>query len=190
MRNAGVDPMAIWDILTTLGTANNPDHRDTLETLKQKFSLDNRSLSVVKFNLDEVYSFTKKIISEKSFGEVKDQLLGMSLSKATPEFWDTIKNNINKIGDAADWYKTIYEEIPVKKQDVGFVQMMLDNLSDNFGEWIKLLKEKSGRKGFELYHPIRLVLTGKDSGPELTKIFSLLGVEKIKSRIEANLKAQ
>lgn len=190
MRNAGVEPIAIWDILTTLGTANNPDHRDTLETLKQKFSLDNRSLSVVKFNLDEVYSFTKKIISEKSFGEVKDQLLGMSLSKATPEFWDTIKNNINKIGDAADWYKAIYEEIPVKKQDVSFVQMMLDNLSDNFGEWIKLLKEKSGRKGFELYHPIRLVLTGKDSGPELTKIFSLLGVEKIKSRIEANLKAQ
>lgn len=188
MRNAGVEPMAIWDILTTLGTANNPNHQDTLETLKQKFSLSNRSLSVVKFNLDEVYSFTKKIISEKSFDEVKEKLFAMHLFKVTPEFWNVIKNNIEKISDVSDWYEVVFGEINTPKQETTFVQMMLNNLSSNFEEWIKLLKEKSGRKGFELYHPIRMVLTGKDSGPELAKIFSLLGIEKIKSRIEANLR--
>lgn len=188
MRNAGVEPMAIWNILTTLGTTNNPDFHDSMESLKQKFSLSDRGLSVVKFNLDEVYNFTKKIISEKSFNDVKEKLFEMGLSKVTPEFWNTVKNNIDRISDVADWYKIIFGEICAPKQETTFVQMMLDNLSDDFGEWIKLLKGKSGRKGRDLYHPIRLVLTGKDSGPELTKIFDLLGIEKVKFRIEANLK--
>lgn len=189
MRNAGVEPMAIWNILTTLGTANNPDCHDSIESLKQKFSLSNRSLSVVKFNLNEVYGFTKKIISEKNFNDIKEKLFNMGLSKATPEFWNTVKNNIDRISDVADWYEIIFGEICAPKQETTFVQMMLDCLSNDFEEWIKQLKEKSGRKGFDLYHPIRLVLTGKDSGPELTKIFDLLGIEKVKARIEANLKA-
>lgn len=189
MRNAGAEPMALWDILTTLGTAHNPDYHDAIDDLMKKFSLSNRSLSIVKFNIDEVYSFTKKIISEKSFSEVKNQLSDLGLTQASEEFWNTVKNNIEKISDAADWYSVFFSDIFAEKQDPVFVQMMLDNLSGNFAAWISVLKAKSGRKGFDLYHPIRIVLTGKDSGPELSKIFNLLGVDKVKTRIRANLEA-
>jgi len=187
MRNAGVEPMAIWDVLTTLGTAHNPDQHDTIETLKQKFSLNNRSLSVVKFNIDEVYSFTKKIIADKSFDEVKDKLIEIGITHATAEFWDLIKGNISKIDEAVEWYNVFYNDISIEKQDVTFVQMTLDNLTNDFDAWIKVLKEKSGRKGFELFHPIRMILTGKQSGPELKKIFNFFGVEKVRARIFANL---
>lgn len=189
MRAAGVEPMAVWDVLATLGTAHNPDYRDTVDSLMKKFSLNNRSLAIVKFNIDEVYSFTKKIISEKSFEDVKDQLSKLGLANATEEFWNTIRNNIDKISDAVDWYNVFFSDISMKKQDSGFVRMMLDDLCGDFSIWIKTLKEKSGRKGVDLYHPIRLVLTGKDSGPELNKIFALLGFEKVKSRIQKNLEA-
>ena len=80
-----------------------------------------------------------------------------------------------------------YNDISIEKQDVTFVQMTLDNLTNDFDAWIKVLKEKSGRKGFELFHPIRMILTGKQSGPELKIIFNFFGVEKVRARIFANL---
>ncbi len=42
-------------------------------------------------------------------------------------------------------------------------------------------------KGKELYHPIRLALTGSDSGPELSALLRLLPVEWLRSRIQAPL---
>ncbi len=40
---------------------------------------------------------------------------------------------------------------------------------------IKHVKEKTGAKGKELFMPIRAALTGKTHGPELDKIFVILG---------------
>jgi nondiscriminating glutamyl-tRNA synthetase len=40
---------------------------------------------------------------------------------------------------------------------------------------IKYTKEKTGVKGKDLFMPIRAALTGKIHGPELDKVFAVLG---------------
>jgi glutamyl/glutaminyl-tRNA synthetase len=43
-------------------------------------------------------------------------------------------------------------------------------------EWssiVQSVKSASGQKGRRLFHPIRVALTGKDSGPELDKLVSI-----------------
>ena len=46
------------------------------------------------------------------------------------------------------------------------------------------IKEKTNLKGKKLMMPIRIALTGKTEGPELKKIMSVLGKERITKRID------
>jgi glutamyl-tRNA synthetase len=41
--------------------------------------------------------------------------------------------------------------------------------------WTSALKARTGRKGRELFHPLRLALTGREQGPELKSLLPLLG---------------
>ncbi len=54
-------------------------------------------------------------------------------------------------------------------------------LYDNF---VNALKPKVKAKGKELFMPLRLALTGKEHGPELKRIFPVLGVNGVKKRLE------
>lgn len=53
----------------------------------------------------------------------------------------------------------------------------------NYKEIIKQISDLAGVKGKELYMPIRICLTGKTHGPELVKIFKILGIKKALERI-------
>jgi nondiscriminating glutamyl-tRNA synthetase len=50
---------------------------------------------------------------------------------------------------------------------------------------IKYAKEKTGAKGKELFMPIRAALTGKVHGPELDKVFAILGNETALQRLKS-----
>jgi glutamyl-tRNA synthetase len=191
MRDDGVDPGAVWCVLATLGTSNNVSHTDNLEALVEKFSFEKMSRSSPKFNLEEVKLLTKKIISEKSFDEVKSSLEKLNVKNLSAEFWDTVKGNLHSMGEVVFWENILFNEINVIKEDEVFVGQMLAALKKplDFHQWIKDLGSVSGKKGKDLFHPIRIVLTGLDNGPELIKIARLLGYDRIRSRIENNLKA-
>ncbi len=50
---------------------------------------------------------------------------------------------------------------------------------------IKYTKEKTGAKGKELFMPIRAALTGKVYGPELDKVFAILGEDAALKRLKS-----
>jgi glutamyl/glutaminyl-tRNA synthetase len=45
---------------------------------------------------------------------------------------------------------------------------------EDFKGWINEIKEATGVKGKELFHPIRIALTGSHSGPEFDKVIPLI----------------
>jgi glutamyl-tRNA synthetase len=49
--------------------------------------------------------------------------------------------------------------------------------------WLKRLGELSGRRGRALYHPLRLALTGREHGPELKLLLSLIGRDRASCRL-------
>jgi len=188
MRKGGIEPKAVWSTLSTLGTSNNVNHLDTFDELVEKFSFEKMSLASPKFSSDEVKALSRKIISEKSFEEVRSHLEKLDLGR---EFWETVKGNLDSINDVAFWKEHLFGEIKIIKEDEVFVKQMLETLKNppDFDQWIKDLKQISGRKGKDLFHPIRVVLTGLDNGPELKKIVHLLKYDLLKSRLENNLRA-
>jgi glutamyl-tRNA synthetase len=64
--------------------------------------------------------------------------------------------------------------------------------SEDFKCWLNEIKDASGVKGKELYHPVRIALTGAHSGPEFDKVIPLieegavlgLGIPSVRERIE------
>ena len=56
-----------------------------------------------------------------------------------------------------------------------------DALYENF---VAALKPKVKAKGKNLFMPIRMALTGREHGPEMKRIFPVLGLERVKTRFE------
>jgi glutamyl/glutaminyl-tRNA synthetase len=62
----------------------------------------------------------------------------------------------------------------------------------DFKGWINEIKAATGVKGMELFNPVRIALTGADSGPLFDKLIPLiedaaalgLGVTSVRERIE------
>jgi glutamyl-tRNA synthetase len=54
---------------------------------------------------------------------------------------------------------------------------------DTWGEWTAKVKDSTGRKGKELFMPLRLALTGLDHGPELKLLLPLIGEAETRARL-------
>lgn len=188
MQKDGIRAQAIWNVLATLGTSQNANHSDTIDTLIEKFDFGNVSLSSPKFNLNDLKLISRRILAESKFDDVKNELA--EFGNLSEEFWDTIKGNIASINETKIWYDVLIKSnIKGNAIDRDFAKQMLSVLKSPFDydEWISELKKISGKKGRDLFHPIRIALTGLDSGPELKKIAYLIGYDEIKNRIEKSL---
>ena len=56
-----------------------------------------------------------------------------------------------------------------------------------YDEFINAIKPKVKAKGKNLFMPVRIALTGKEHGPELKRIFPVLGLDHVKRRFERAL---
>jgi len=50
------------------------------------------------------------------------------------------------------------------------------------------LKESTGKNGRDLFHPLRLAITGRDSGPEMAGLVERIGKERVIQRLQAAAK--
>jgi glutamyl/glutaminyl-tRNA synthetase len=61
-----------------------------------------------------------------------------------------------------------------------------DQSSSDLKQLTKLLKERTGRKGPELFMPLRVALTGQTHGPELAALLKLMPPETARQRLESH----
>lgn len=57
----------------------------------------------------------------------------------------------------------------------------------DFDAWVGVLKPRVKARGKELFMPLRMALTGREHGPELKRLFPVLGPECIRRRLERAL---
>jgi nondiscriminating glutamyl-tRNA synthetase len=89
-----------------------------------------------------------------------------------------------------DGAKAILQD-PRNRETLGSVLSFLEDSSDIRSEeqdpLLSQLEKKTGRKGKDLYAPLRAAVTGKTKGPELVKTLPLLGKERIIRRLRIAL---
>ena len=185
LRTSGLESITVVSALAKLGSSFMADGTDTLETLVKDFDIGAFSRNSPKFDTDDLFGLNSKVIHNLSYDAVKG-VLDPSVSQ---EIWTVISGNIDKLSDATDWVEILSGDIAPVIDDAEFIASALsllptgDITADTWKAWTTTIKETTGKKGKELFMPLRLALTGQAHGPEMGKVLPVIGYEKIQKRL-------
>ncbi len=188
IRAAGIEPMALLSLLARLGTSQPVEATPSLATLADGFDFAQFGRAPAHFDPHDVDLLNAKLLHHLDFADVADRLP----AGATEADWLLLRGNLAHLREYADWLPVLdgdiaAPELPADDRDFLAVAASIAagiDWSDN--PWPGLagaLKAEAGRKGRGLFHPLRLALTGRESGPEMAPLLARIGRERAISRL-------
>ena len=190
LREDGIDPNAINSLNASIGSSVDIEAYNSLNLLAQKFEITSLGRAPARYSNDQLYKLNSELLSNYDFEKIIS-LLGDNKGSFNREFWDCIKHNISNISEVFEWIRVIDDpiniDIDIDYEYLNIAQDLLPNEPWNietWDQWILKIKEKTERKGKDLFMPIRLALTGKTKGPELNKLILLMGYNKVMERLK------
>ena len=193
VREEGVEPIALHDVLARIGTSQAVEPIATLDQLADSFDFATFGRAPAHFDPHEVELVNARLLHQLNYAEVADRLP----AEATEEDWLLLRPNLQRLSDFASWLDVLHGEIetPELAHDerllVKDAAAMAETLDWSAEPWRKLtseLKESTGKKGRELFHPLRLALTGRESGPEMAGLVERMGQDRALQRLAAAAK--
>jgi glutamyl-tRNA synthetase len=189
MREAGVEPLALVAKLARIGTSLPVEPVASLQPLIDSFDFASFGRAPARFDLEELAALNARILHQLDFASVSSRLP----AAMTDEAWEAIRPNLKRLDEAGDWWSIVTGPVDHKaevadREFVGGAAEVAAGLDWGSEPWRALtdkLKESSGRKGRELFHPLRLALTGRDSGPEMATLLPLIGRDEAVARLRA-----
>ena len=190
LREDGIDPNAINSLNASIGSSVDIEAYNSLNLLAQKFEITSLGRAPARYSNDQLYKLNSELLSNYDFEKIIS-LLGDDKGSFNIEFWDCIKQNISNISEVLEWIRIIDDPININTDiDYEYLNIAQDILpnepwnTETWDQWILKIKEKTQRKGKDLFMPIRLALTGKTKGPELNKLILLMGYNKVMERLK------
>lgn len=185
----------------------------TTEELINEFSLDRVAKNPAIYDTAKLnwmnFNYMKRLCPDDITKKTIPYLVkeGLVKEENISSEYENIKNIIDAARDHAQYFggipsaakeffngKIIFEPEAAEIVKSPANKKIFDTLKDivskcdkvdetNYKEIMKQISDICGVKGRELYMPVRAVLTGKTHGPELVKIFKILGVNKTIERL-------
>jgi len=192
LRNDGYEPMSIVNFLAQIGTSDSLKIHQDFKGLIEDFSFEKFSKSATNYDLLEINNINHKLIQNIDFNIVKNRLKQLkSNCEISSEFWNIFKGNITFIHEIIEWIDICFGNFsyPNKPQDQEFLKQCLEVLpnvttdENSWQLWLDSIKKISPRKGKELFMPIRLALSAKESGLELKHLINFIPRKQIISRL-------
>jgi glutamyl-tRNA synthetase len=189
LREEGVEPMALLSLLARIGTSQPVEAVPCLDELAQTFDFAHFGRAPAHFDPHDVELLNAKLLHHLEFSDVADRLP----AGATEADWLLLRGNLGHLREFADWLPVLdgmIERPDLNRDDRLFVKQAaaaaecLDWGSEPWAALTGALKESSGRKGRSLFMPLRLALTGRDSGPEMAPLLARIGRERAIQRLE------
>ena len=188
-REANMEPISILSLLATIGTSNSIELKDSIDQIKSEFKLSTISTSPGRIEIDVLNALNKKQVQKYNFSEIEERLKKID-EKIDQKFWETIRGNLNVVEDIKQWTDIVFNSETIKPSDKDYIKIAIELIPDDpwndetWGLWTSAIKEKTGRKGKDLFLPLREAFTGLNHGPEMKLLIQLLGREKIIERVE------
>lgn len=189
LRSEGIEAMSLNSLLARLGSSAPVEPKATLTELVAGFDIAHFGRSPANYDKQELERLNGKIVGQMSFQEVGPRLLALGLTTLDEAFWNTIRPNLKTVEDAQLWWRLCKESITPEIEDAEFVASAATLLPEGtwddttWNQWVNAVKEKTGRKGKELFMPLRKALTGLEHGPELKDMLPMIGPDKTKQRL-------
>ncbi len=194
LREEGVEPMAIVSLLAKLGTSDPIAARASVAELAKEFSFSKIGRAPARFDEQELAALNAQIIHAMDFAAAKPRLEKLAYGdKATEAFWTTIKANLVVFGDAQLWLAVVYggglKGPELTEEEQAFVGEAVklfpagEITPSTWHDWTEAVKAATGKKGKQLYMPLRRVLTDQERGPEMDKMLMLIGADRARARL-------
>jgi glutamyl-tRNA synthetase len=193
-RERGFLSTAILNQLFHLGHTSDVDHWLAAADMPAHFRPEHLGRASARFDEAQLMHWQKETLQRMSGAEI-GAWLG---AEDTAAFIDLVRNNVLLPADAAPWVAVVRGELPPLGADE---QKVIAAAGPQFfaaaaaalaqsGSDLKLLtsilKERTGRKGADLFMPLRVALTGQAHGPELAPLLKLMQPETARRRLESH----
>jgi glutamyl-tRNA synthetase len=184
-RENGIEPEAIIALLSRLGTSLPVEPIAELTQLLETFDLGTFGRAPAKFDDAELERVNTAIVHAMPFEAVKNRLpAGMDEAG-----WHAVQPNVSTVGEVAEWWRLVtgpIEHPQFSDEDKAYLVQAAETLTwsdDPWGVLTGALKEATGRKGKQLFLPLRQALTGMNHGPDMGELLPLIGEEEAKARL-------
>ena len=190
LRAEGVEPMAMLSVLARIGTSQPVEPVASLDELAAGFDFATFGRAPAHFDPKEVELVNARLLHKLDYSAVKDRLP----RSATEQDWLLLRPNLERLSDFTGWFAVLHGEIDppdlsheerLLVKDAAAAAEKLDWAVEPWKALADEVKAATGKKGRELFHPLRLALTGRDSGPEMAGIVAAMGRERAVGRLEA-----
>ncbi|MCM2343005.1 MAG: glutamate--tRNA ligase [Alphaproteobacteria bacterium] len=189
-ENEGLEPMSIISLMARLGSSDPIEPFCKMQSVIDSFDLSKFSKGAPKFDMEELLRLNTKIIHETAYADVKARLTEMGLDNLDESFWLAVRPNLNKLEDIKEWWTVAHGPVTPVIDDAEFIAQAANLIPaapwgpQTWKDWTDAVKTATGRKGKELFMPLRKALTGMEHGPELAVLLPLIGPEKTLNRLQ------
>jgi glutamyl-tRNA synthetase len=186
-RGEGIEPQAIVALLARIGTSDPVEPFVDPAPLIAAFDFSRFGRAPARFDEGELAQLNARIVHQLDFAAVADRLpAGMDGAA-----WEAIRPNLTTIAGAADWWHVVEGPISavVDPEDREFLATArhvageIDWAGDPWHALTNALKDVTGRKGKQLFLPLRRALTGMEHGPDMAALLPLIGRDRALERL-------
>lgn len=187
-RESGLEPMAVLSHAALVGTSDAIEPHARREDLAAMLDFGKISTAPGRFDVEELKGLNAKLLHKLDFADVAERLAAKGIAGSTA-FWDAVRGNLVLFDDTELWWRVVNGAIAPVIEDRAFTDQALGVLpaepwnAETWGQWTAAVKAATGAKGKALYHPLRMALTGQESGPDLKSLLPLIGRARAAARL-------
>jgi glutamyl-tRNA synthetase len=193
-RERGFLSVAVLNQLLRLGHAGDDDHWLPRDEMPVHFRPQHLGRAPARFDESQLVHWQKESLERMSTEDIR-VWLG---SDDSTEFLDLVRHNVVLPADAGAWRAVLRGDLAPLKGDE---QRVIETAGADFFTaaaaayaqsncdlkmLTKILKERTGRKGADLYMPLRVALTGQAHGPELAALLKIIPPDLARRRLESH----
>ena len=193
-RERGFLPAAILNHLLRLGHTGDADGWLAPADMPAHFRPEHLGRAPARFDESQLMHWQKETLERMSAPQISSWLG----SGDPPDFVELVRHNVVLPADAAPWRAVVCGELPPLGEDEqGVIRAAgpaffaaaaeaLDQSSLDLKQLTAILKERTGRKGADLFMPLRAALTGQIHGPELAPLLKLMSPATARHRLKSH----
>lgn len=188
LREDGLEPMALTSLLARLGTSDPVEPRQTIDELVAGFDITRIGRASVKFDPADLGPVNERILHTMPFAAAEPRLKALGVGGAAA-FWEMARANLTRFSEVAGWWTVVNgpcKPVITEPDYLAVAETLLpkaDFTDVTWGAWTGALKAQTGRKGRDLFMPLRLALTGLDHGPEMKSLLMFIGPGRAHARL-------
>ncbi|HQZ12140.1 MAG TPA: glutamate--tRNA ligase [Devosia sp.] len=181
LREEGYEPLAVATVAVLTGTSLPVEPYPDLHAMAEKLDLSMISHGPARFDTAELAGLNARILHAMPYEVAQPRLDALGL--ASEPLWLALRENLALFSDIVSLAALVRGPVTplITPEDRDFIATARDMLPaepwdvTTWKSWTDALKAATGRKGKALFMPLRMALTGRHDGPELSVLLPLLG---------------